>query len=218
LMETLHSQSGNILRLGAFVSVTALSFYTFTTYFATYLQVAGHLSRGTSLLATVLALFFAAALCPLAGLFSDLVGRRTTIASTCIFIIVSVYPAFALGGSGDLSRSLFGVALLAVGAVLSGVVTASFLSEVFATKTRYTASAITYNLAYTIFGGTAPLVATWLISATGTNLSPAYYLIAVSIFAMIGGLSLRETSKTALEEAGHARGSASERPAVERTA
>ncbi|MEX3957712.1 MFS transporter [Trinickia sp. EG282A] len=202
LMETLHSQSWNILKLGAFISVTALSFYTFTTYFATYLQVVGHLSRGTSLLVTVLALCFAAALCPLAGLFSDLVGRRMTVASTCVFIIASVYPAFSLGGSGDLSHLLLGVALLAIGAVLSGVVTAPLLSEVFATKTRYTASAITYNLAYTIFGGTAPLVATWLISVTGTNLSPAYYLIAVSIFAMIGGLSLSETSRTALEEAG----------------
>jgi MHS family proline/betaine transporter-like MFS transporter len=204
LMETLRSQSVNILKLGAFISVTALSFYTFTTYFATYLQVAGHLSRATSLLVTVLALFFAAACCPLAGWLSDRVGRRTTIASTCVFIIVSVYPAFALGGSGDLSRSLLGVALLAVGAVLSGVVTAPLLSEVFATKTRYTASAITYNLAYTIFGGTAPLVATWLIAETGTNLAPAYYLIAVSILAMIGGLALRETSRTALEEAGPA--------------
>jgi MHS family proline/betaine transporter-like MFS transporter len=165
---------------------------------------------------TVLALFFAAALCPLAGLFSDLVGRRATIATTCIFIIASVYPAFSLGGSGNLSQSLLGVALLAVGAVLSGVVTAPLLSEVFATKTRYTGSAITYNLAYTIFGGTAPLVATWLISETGTKLSPAYYLIAVSIFAMIGGLSLRETSKTALEEAGPASAGKSDRAAVER--
>ncbi|MBR8005005.1 MFS transporter [Burkholderia vietnamiensis] len=208
LMETLRSQSWNILKLGAFVSVTALSFYTFTTYFSTYLQVAGHLSRGTSLLVTVLALFFAAALCPVAGFFSDLVGRRATIATTGLFIIVSVYPAFSLGGSGVLSQSLLGVALLAIGAVVSGVVTAPLMSEVFATKTRYTASAITYNLAYTIFGGTAPLVATWLISATGTNLSPAYYLIAVAIFAMIGGLALPETSKTALEDAGPATGRA----------
>jgi len=218
LVETMRSQSGNILKLGAFISVTALSFYTFTTYFATYLQVAGHLSRGSSLLVTVLALFFAAALCPLAGLFSDRVGRRATIASTCVFIIVSVYPAFTLGGSGSLSPSLLGVALLAVGAVLSGVVTAPLLSEVFPTQTRYTASAITYNLAYTIFGGTAPLVATWLISVTGTNLSPAYYLIAVSIFAMLGGLSLRETSTTALEEAGttHDNDAASVKHAVKR--
>lgn len=215
LVETLRSQSRNMLKLGAFISVTALSFYTFTTYFATYLQVAGHLSRSASLLVTVLALCFAAAFCPFAGLFSDFVGRRMTIATTGIFIIVSVYPAFSLGGSGVLSRSLVGVALLAVGAVLSGVVTAPLMSEVFATKTRYTASAITYNVAYTMFGGTAPLVATWLISTTGTNLSPAYYLIAVSILAMIGGLSLRETSKTALEEAGAASGGRSDAASVE---
>jgi MHS family proline/betaine transporter-like MFS transporter len=222
LIETLHSQSLNIVKLGAFVSVTALSFYTFTTYFATYLQIAGHLSRSTSLLVTVLALFFAAALCPLAGYFSDLVGRRKTIATTCILIMASVYPAFSLGGSGNLSQSLFGVALLAVGAVLSGVVTAPLLSEVFATKTRYTASAITYNLAYTIFGGTAPLVATWLISVTGSNLSPAYYLIAVAILAMVGGLALRETSTTALEEAGpetaRASGAATAKAAIKTTA
>ncbi|WP_233859403.1 MFS transporter [Paraburkholderia sp. HD33-4] len=219
LLETLHSQSSNILKLGAFVSVTALSFYTFTTYFATYLQMAGHLTRSTSLLVTVLALIFAAALCPLAGLFSDLVGRRATIATTCIFIILSVYPAFSLGDSGALSPSLAGVALLAIGAVLSGVVTAPLMSEVFATRTRYTASAITYNLAYTLFGGTAPLVATWLISATGTNLSPAYYLIAMSIFAMIGGLALPETSKTSLAEAGAPTGSSasSARRSFERT-
>ncbi|RDU98844.1 MFS transporter [Trinickia dinghuensis] len=215
LAETLHSQSWNMLKLGAFISVTALSFYTFTTYFSTYLQVAGHLSRVTSLLVTVLALVFAAALCPLAGLFSDWVGRRATIASTCIFIIVSVYPAFSLGGSGVLSKSLLGVALLAIGAVVSGVVTAPLLSEAFATKTRYTASAITYNVAYTIFGGTAPLVATWLISVTGTNLSPAYYLVAVSIFAMIGGLALNETSKTSLDKAGIASADASDATRVE---
>ncbi|MBN3725598.1 MFS transporter [Burkholderia sp. Ac-20379] len=217
LAETLRSQSWNIVKLGAFVSVTALSFYTFTTYFATYLQVAGHLSRSTALLVTVLALLFAAALCPLAGLFSDRVGRRATIATTCVFIIVSVYPAFSLGGSGVLAQSLLGVALLAIGAVLSGVVTAPLMSEVFATKTRYTASAITYNLAYTIFGGTAPLVATWLIATTGTNLSPAYYLIAIAILAIVGGLALRETSKHALEDVGGASPAASARHPLERT-
>ena len=42
--------------------------------------------------------------------------------------------------------------------------TAALLSETFPTRTRYTASAITYNMAYTLFGGTA-LVATWLIPA-----------------------------------------------------
>ncbi|NNG61085.1 MFS transporter, partial [Pseudomonas fragi] len=81
-------------------------------------------------------------------------------------------------------------------------VTAALLSETFPTRTRYTASAITYNMAYTLFGGTAPLVATWLISTTGSNLSPAFYLIAVALLALLGGLALPETSRISLHEAG----------------
>ncbi|MCP3717550.1 MFS transporter [Paraburkholderia sp. CNPSo 3281] len=203
LRETLKTQASAIVRLGAFVSVTALSFYTFTTYFATYLQVVGHLSRASALLVTVIALVFAAAICPLAGLYSDAVGRRKTVFTACAILIAAVYPSFALGGSGDFRSAIAGACLLALGAVLSGVVTAALLSEIFPTRTRYTASAITYNLAYTIFGGTAPLVATWLIESTGNNISPAFYLIAVSLLALVGGMSLPETSRISLDDHPH---------------
>jgi MHS family proline/betaine transporter-like MFS transporter len=201
LRDTLRTQAPGIMKLGAFISVTALSFYMFTTYFATYLQVAGGLNRATSLLITVIALLFAAALCPLAGLYSDLVGRRKTVLTACVILIATVYPSFSLAGSGHFLPSVIGVGLLAIGAVLSGVVTAPLLSEVFPTRTRYTASAITYNLAYTVFGGTAPLVATWLITTTGNNMSPALYLIVISVMGLVGGLMLPETSKVSLHGA-----------------
>lgn len=198
LKETLRTHGRSILCLGAFVSLTALSFYMFTTYFATYLQVAGGLSRATALLISVIALVFAALMCPVAGAFSDRVGRRMTVLTTGVLLIVVVYPSFLMASSGSFAASVVGVMLLAVGAVLSGVVTAALLSETFPTRTRYTASAITYNLAYTIFGGTAPLMATWLIGVTGSNLSPAFYLVAVSILALAGGMALPETSKISL--------------------
>jgi MHS family proline/betaine transporter-like MFS transporter len=198
LRETLRTHGAAICCLGAFVSLTALSFYMFTTYFATYLQVAGGLSRATALLVSVIALIFAAAICPLAGMFSDRVGRRATMASAGVLLLVVVYPAFLMASSGSFIASIIGVMLLAVGAVLCGVVTAALLSETFPTRTRYTASAITYNMAYTIFGGTAPLVATWLITTTGSNLSPAFYLMAVAVLALAGGLALPETSKISL--------------------
>jgi len=198
LRETLSNHGRAILCLGAFVSLTALSFYMFTTYFATYLQVAGGLSRAGALLVSVIALVFAALICPLAGAFSDKVGRRMTMLVTCLLLIFAVYPAFMMASSGSFAASIGGVLLLAVGAVLSGVVTAALLSETFPTRTRYTASAITYNMAYTIFGGTAPLMATWLINQTGSNLSPAFYLIAVSIMALAGGMALPETSRISL--------------------
>jgi len=201
LRDTLRTQAAGILKLGAFISVTALSFYMFTTYFATYLQVAGGLNRATSLLITVIALFFAAALCPLAGLYSDWVGRRKTVLTACVILIAMVYPSFSLAGSGHFLPSVIGVGMLAIGAVLANVVTAPLLSEVFPTRTRYTASAITYNLAYTVFGGTAPLVATWLITTTGNNMSPALYLIVIAVMGLIGGLMLPETSKVSLHGA-----------------
>lgn len=201
LSETLRTQGGAICCLGAFVSLTALSFYTFTTYFTTYLQVAGGLSRATALLISVIALMFAAVMCPVAGAYSDRVGRRATVLTTGVGLIVVVYPAFMLASSGSFVASIVGVMLLALGAVLSGVVTAALLSEVFPTRTRYTASAITYNMAYTLFGGTAPLMATWLIGSTGSNLAPAYYLMAVAVLALAGGLALPETSRISLHGA-----------------
>ncbi|MFY1663894.1 MFS transporter [Pseudomonas sp. Pseu.R1] len=200
LKDTLRHHGGAILALGAFISLTALSFYMFTTYFATYLQVAGGLNRATALLVSLIALLFAAAMCPVAGAFSDKVGRRATVITACVLLAVMVYPSFLMASSGSFTGSIIGVMLLATGAVLCNVVTAALLSETFPTRTRYTASAITYNMAYTIFGGTAPLMATWLIGLTGSNLAPAFYLIAIALLGLVGGLALRETSKVSLDE------------------
>jgi MHS family proline/betaine transporter-like MFS transporter len=198
LMETLRQQGRAMCCLGAFISLTALSFYICTTYFVTYLQLQGGLARPTALLISVLTLIFAAAICPLAGAFSDRVGRRFTMLTAAIWLMVTIYPAFLLAGSAIFLGALAGALLLAVGAVLCGVVTAVLLSEVFPTRSRYTASAITYNMAYTLFGGTAPFMATWLIEQTGNSMAPAFYLAGIAIFALAGGLSLPETSGRSL--------------------
>lgn len=198
LKETLRLHGATIACLGAFISATALSFYMFTTYLTTYMQVVGGATRPTALLASLMALIFAGLLCPFIGRYSDYVGRRRTILTAGVALIVAVYPAFTLATSGALLPSALGAMLLAVGAVICGVVTAVLLSEQFPTRVRYTASAFTYNLAYTIFGGTAPLVATWLIEQTGDRMSPAYYLIVIALIALAGGLALPESAKRPL--------------------
>jgi len=200
LKDTLRHHGRAMRNLGAFISLTALSFYMFTTYFSTYLQLVGNLTRAQSLLVSTVALVFAALACPLAGAFSDRVGRRKTIGFTCLWVMLCVFPAYWLASSGSVAAAIVGVILLAIGALLSGVVTAALLSETFPTRTRYTASAITYNVAYTLFGGTAPLVATWLISATGSSLAPAFYLVVIALVAMAGGLGLPETSRISLHD------------------
>ncbi len=55
-----------------------------------------------------------------------------------------------------------------------------------------------YSLATAIFGGFAPFVATWLISATGSPVAPTYYLIAAAIVSAIVIARLRETARDQL--------------------
>ncbi|MDD7833837.1 MFS transporter [Paenarthrobacter sp. AB444] len=198
LSETFREHWRTILALAGFISATALSFYTFTTYMSTFLQVVGHLSQPQALLSSCICQVLAGLLCPFMGRLSDRIGRRKTTMGACLILILAVFPAFMMGSTGNLAVSILGQLLLGIGAVLTGIVTAVLMSELFPTMVRYTASAVTYNLAYTVFGGTAPFVATWLIAETGNKLAPAFYLVAVCLMALFASSRLPETSKRSL--------------------
>ncbi|MEM8551850.1 MAG: hypothetical protein AAGF45_05670 [Pseudomonadota bacterium] len=43
---------------------------------------------------------------------------------------------------------------------------------------------IGYNIAMVAFGGTTPLVATYLVSRTSDDFAPVYYLLATTIIAL----------------------------------
>ncbi|MDV6244856.1 MFS transporter [Rhodococcus opacus] len=198
LKETMVHHWRTIVLLAGFIAATALSFYTFTTYMSTFMQVVGGLSQPSALLSSCICLILAGALCPVAGRLSDRIGRRATTRSACLVLIVAVFPGFIMAGTGVLWISIAGQMLLGFGAVLTGIVTAVLMSELFPTRVRYTASASSYNLAYTLFGGTAPFIATLLISTTGNRLAPAMYLVVVCIIALVACSKLPETSNRAL--------------------
>lgn len=200
LRSTLRSQRWSMLVLGGVISASGLSFYTFTTYMSTYVQVVGGHEAQTALLASLTALTFAAVLAPFAGKFSDRIGRRPTAVLAAALIGAGSVPAFLLAGHPSAWVVVAGQCLLAIGAALSLVVVAVLMSELFPTRVRYTASALTYNIIYTVFGGTAPFLSTYLVSRTGNALSPAFYLVAVSLLALVSALALPETAGRPLDD------------------
>jgi MHS family proline/betaine transporter-like MFS transporter len=106
-------------------------------------------------------------------------------------------PSYLLVRRGGSVSLLLGY--LTVGAAMSCFVLPTFLSELFPTRVRSTALAITYGLASALFGGTAPFVDTLLVQRTGNPLLPAYYATSVTLAAAIGVLLLRETAFQALD-------------------
>ncbi|MDJ0354658.1 MFS transporter [Paenarthrobacter sp. PH39-S1] len=200
LGQTLRQQWRPMLILGGYISLTALSFYTFSTYMTTFLREVVKLPADQVLMTNVAALAFAAVLSPVLGRVCDRVGRKTMMTVSSVLLGGLAIPAYLLASQGGVGNALLGQILLAVGAVTANVVTAVLLSEVFPTAVRYTASAITYNVSYAVFGGTAPFVATFLIATTGNRLAPAVYLTIIAAGALIATFLIPETSKRTLQE------------------
>jgi MHS family proline/betaine transporter-like MFS transporter len=56
-----------------------------------------------------------------------------------------------------------------------------------------------YALAVAIFGGFAPFIATWLIQATGSPVSPTFlYLLPAAVVSLLVIWKMKETSATQL--------------------
>ena len=189
------SQWPQMLRLGGFVMLTALSFYIFSTYMSTFLTRVVGLDQSLALLSSLVALLFATALAPVMGRLSDRIGRRRMMQMAAVLLTVMTIPAYMLAELGTLGSAVASQPLIALGAVSANVVTSVLLSEMFSTDVRYTASGLSYNVTYAIFGGTAPYLATWLVATTGNSLAPAIYVTVVAVIALgVASIFIRETA------------------------
>ena len=193
-----------------FVCFVAVAFFNITnymllSYMPSYLNEIIGLSNtvGTVLITAVMILMVPLAL--MFGKLSDKIGNKK------VFLI-------GLGGLSLLSAFSFylinlnGLVFISIGILILGVLLATYegtmpgtLPTMFYTDIRYRTLAITFNVSVSIFGGTTPLVATWLVHATGNHLAPAFYLTIVSIigffvilflFANTAGKSLKGSYPT----------------------
>jgi MFS family permease len=75
----------------------------------------------------------------------------------------------------------------------------SLLSEQFPVETRAIGVSLSFSTAVSIFGGLAPLVATWLIASTGDSLSPSYYLIFTALLSLFALTAIQWRSRRVTE-------------------
>jgi len=105
---------------------------------------------------------------------------------------VGALLVFALPWYGALeARSMNLTLLCTLAGLAAGLTNGSFavlLTDLFPTRVRFTGVALVFNVSFTIFSGTAPLVATTLISETGQSTSPAYMMMGSAMLALLGSL------------------------------
>ena len=131
-----------------------------------------------SLLITVLII-------PFMGYTSDKIGRRPIIATGAIGFVIFSYPILWLIATGLV---IYGIILAPVAAVVS-----TALSEMFPLEVRCTVSAIGYNGALVLFGGTTPIVAQLLVRFTHDIYSPCWYISIIAFIHLLFVLFSKET-------------------------
>ncbi|MGB5904896.1 MAG: MFS transporter [Xanthobacteraceae bacterium] len=182
----------------ALAAFSSLGFYTLAGYFVSYLITTVGLNSNAALISNSVALFVAFVTMIVGGHLSDRFGRKKLLIAGLVLNAVTCIPAYLIAAQGSLATAIIGQSLLAFSCGLFWGPVGIALLELFPTRTRYSASAVSYNLAYTIFGGTAPLLGTWLVLQSGSKLAPAIYMCVVSIVVLLVVLRIPETYRTSL--------------------
>jgi MFS transporter, MHS family, proline/betaine transporter len=69
------------------------------------------------------------------------------------------------------------------------------LVELFPTFIRFTGVALSCNISAAIFGGTVPMIGTWIHQVTGDKLAISYYLTVLAILGVFIISFYKETYK-----------------------
>src|SRR3984957_16682318 len=184
-----------IIVLGLLVLASGTIITYVTQYMTTYAKNTLHVGTDLAFATTVVSngLGIVGALC--GGLLADRIGRWPVMVWPQLVALLLTYPVFLwivetrspwalLGGFGVLS-------------LIGSIPYTAFyvaLTEGLPKKIRGGTLATIYAIAIATFGGTAQLIVTWLIHATGNALAPAWYMLfagTVGLFAMV---MMRETA------------------------
>lgn len=194
LVETLKTHKREVLiAVGAKVVETA-PFYIFSTYVVSYATGALSFSRIEVLNAVTIATLVTTLCIPLMGLWSDYIGRKRLFVIGAIAMALYAFPYFMLLNS-DSYALLVLATVLGLGIIWAPItaVLGTMFSEIFATRVRYTGITLGYQIGAALAGGTAPLIATWLMSRyDGSWVPVAVYIILAAIISVFAVATVRD--------------------------
>lgn len=180
--------------------VNAVGFYMMFVYVVTWLIKQVHEPRSDALDINTISMAALLVLIPLFGALSDRIGRKPLLMFGAAGIALLGYPLIWLMHHPDFTMILLGQLGFAVliGAYFGA--SPATLTEMFPRRVRVSALSVGYNISLAIFGGTTPLIATWLIARSHSDLSIAWYLIGCAVVSFLVLLTIRDGAGKPLPE------------------
>jgi MFS transporter, MHS family, shikimate and dehydroshikimate transport protein len=176
-------------------------FYIYTTFVLAYvvqtLKLPASVGLNGVLIAGVLELGTMLAY----GALTDRVGRRPVYLFGAIFSLLFAFPFFWMVETRD--AFLVGLAIvvgLNLGHAAMYATQASFFSELFGTRVRYSGASLGYQLSSVFAGGLSPIIATAMLASFGTYVPVAVYLVFMAAVTIVAVWAANETRRQDIHE------------------
>jgi MFS transporter, MHS family, proline/betaine transporter len=179
----------------------SVSTYVLIYYMPTFcIQYLGLPSK-MSMLAGVASSTISLVMCPVYGAWSDRMGRRkplTLIGRAALILLL--YPGFwIMTHFPSVPVVLATLIVLMLCYTMGSAPSYALMPENFPKHLRAGYLSSAYAISVAAFGGTAQLVATWLIRETGNKMAPAWYMIGCVLISLIAVSMFEETGNRAID-------------------
>ena len=193
IIETLHDHWRTVLGFAGLSVFGAVGFYVSFIYLVSWLQTADRIPAFRALEINSFSMAMMLPTVILAGLLSDRFGRKPLLLFSTLLGIVGALPLFWLVHHPSVAFAQFGqLGFVLIIGVYLGVLPAA-LVEAAPPSVRCTAVSLGYNICFGVIGGLSPLVAAWLVTRTGDEIAPAFFIVASAAVTLLAVISLRET-------------------------
>ncbi|SES75701.1 MFS transporter [Stigmatella erecta] len=174
-------------------------FYIVTTFVLAYGTSIG-MERSAMLQAVLVATCVHLVAIPSFGALSDVLGRRPVYLGGAVGCALLAFPFFWLIDTKQTGAIWLAISMGIVAHAAMYGPQASFFSELFGTRVRYSGASLGYQLASVFAGGLSPLVATALLQATGNEpWSVSLYMVGLALITIVSVYLSAETFRETLE-------------------
>jgi MFS family permease len=187
--------NARVMMLGLLILASGTIVTYVTQYMTTYAQNTLHVATDLAFATTVVSngLGIVAALS--GGWLADRIGRWPVMVWPQLAALLLTYPVFLwIVDTRSAIALLGGLGILSLVRTIPYSVFYVALAEGLPKHIRGGAFATIYAVAIASFGGTAQLIVTWLIHATGNALAPAWYMLFATAVGLVAMMMMRETA------------------------
>ena len=118
------------------------------------------------------------------GRLADIVQPRLLLRAGALALLVPAFPFYSALAARTMNLTVLLVLAGACASLVNGTF-AVLLTDLFPTQVRFSGVALGFNLAFTLFSGTGPLIAQSLVQNTGRQNTPAWIMVACGTLTFV---------------------------------